>query len=33
MGYMFTNCHKIKEIKGIENLNTIKVKNMKAMFL
>ena len=32
MGFLFNECHKIKEIKGIENFNTIKVTNMNSMF-
>ena len=32
MGFMFNECHKLKEIKGINNFNTSKVTNMKAMF-
>ena len=32
MGCMFNNCYKLKEIKGIENFNTIKVKSMTTMF-
>ena len=32
MGWMFNECHKLKEIKGINNFNTSKVTNMKAMF-
>ena len=31
-GGMFTNCTNLKEIKGIENFNTINVKNMTGMF-
>ena len=29
---MFGHCLKLKEIKGINNFNTSKVKNMKYMF-
>ena len=32
MGFLFNECHKLKEIKGIENFNTIKVTNMNSMF-
>ena len=32
MGWMFNECHKLKEIKGINKFNTNKVTNMKAMF-
>ena len=32
MGWMFNECHKLKEIKGINNFNTSKVTNMSAMF-
>ena len=32
MSYMFTKCHKLKKIKGINKFNTINVINMKAMF-
>ena len=32
MEYLFNNCNKLKEIKGINNFNTSKVKNMIAMF-
>ena len=32
MSYMFNQCHNLKEIKGINNFNTIKVNIMKAMF-
>ena len=32
MGYMFSKCYKLKEIKGINNFNTYTVTNMKAMF-
>ena len=32
MSYMFNECHKLKEIKGINTLKTIKVTNMKGMF-
>ena len=32
MSYMFNNCYKLKEIKGINKFNTINVNNMKAMF-
>ena len=32
MGFMFNNCHKLKEIKGINKFNTNNVTNMKAMF-
>ena len=30
--YMFNNCNKLKEIKGVENFKTNEVTNMKAMF-
>ena len=29
---MFNQCHKLKEINGINNFNTIKVTDMKGMF-
>ena len=29
---MFNNCHKLKEIKGINNFNTNNVTNMNTMF-
>ena len=29
---MFNECHKLREIKGINNFNTIKVTNMCTMF-
>ena len=32
MGYMFNNCHKLKEIKGINKFNTNQVSNMNSMF-
>ena len=32
MGWMFNNCFKLNEIKGIINFNTINVKNMRCMF-
>ena len=32
MDYVFTNCFKLKEIKGINKFNTNKVTNMSAMF-
>ena len=32
MSYMFSNCNKLKEIKGINNFNTNNVTNMKVMF-
>ena len=32
MSWMFNQCHKLKEIKGINNFNTIKVKNINSMF-
>jgi len=32
MGYMFNECHKLKEIKGINNFNTTNVLDMSAMF-
>ena len=32
MGWMFNKCHKLKEIKGINNFNTSKVNSMRAMF-
>ena len=32
MSLMFNQCHKLKEIKGINNFNTIKVTNMYGMF-
>jgi len=33
MSWMFTNCEKLKEIKGINNFNTSQVENMESMFL
>ena len=32
MGWMFNQCHKLKEIKGINKFITNKVTNMRAMF-
>ena len=32
MGWMFNECHKLKQIKVINKFNTIKVSNMKTMF-
>ena len=32
MCYLFTNCHKLKEIKGIDKFNTKNVTNMRGMF-
>jgi len=32
MEYMFSNCYKLKEIKGINNFNTNEVTNMGRMF-
>ena len=32
MGFMFNECHKLKEIKGINKFNTNKVTNMNSMF-
>ena len=32
MSWTFNECHKLKEIKGINKFNTNKVNNMKAMF-
>jgi len=32
MLYMFNECNKLKEIKGLNKFNTNKVNNMKAMF-
>ena len=32
MGWMFNQCHKLKEIKGINNFNTSNVINMSTMF-
>ena len=32
MGWMFNECHKLKEIKGINNFNTSKVTNMRVNF-
>ena len=32
MRLIFSNCHKLKEIKGINKFNTNKVTNIKAMF-
>ena len=31
-GCLMNKCHRLKEIKGINNFNTSKVINMKAMF-
>ena len=33
MSGMFNECHKLKEIKGLNNFNTNKVTNMKSMFV
>ena len=32
MSYMFAKCHKLKEIKGINKFNIIKVANKKGIF-
>ena len=32
MGFMFKECFKLKEIKGIEKFNTFNVENMGTMF-
>ena len=32
MKYMFNNCNKLKEIKGINKLNTNQITNMNSMF-
>ena len=32
MVWMFNECHKLKEIKGINKFNTNKVTNMRTMF-
>ena len=32
MGCMFNECHELKEIKAINQFNTSKVTNMRAMF-
>ena len=32
MGFMFKNCHELKEIKGINNFNTKNVLTMILMF-
>ena len=32
MGWMFNQCHKLKQIKGINNFNTNKVTDMNIMF-
>ena len=32
MGWMFNNCHKLKEIKGINKFNTNQVTKMNSMF-
>ena len=32
MGWMFNECYKLKEIKGINNFNTSKVNDICAMF-
>ena len=32
MGWMFSECNKLKEIKGINKINTNNVINMKAIF-
>ena len=29
---MFNKCHKLKEIKGINKFNTVKVKDMSGLF-
>ena len=31
MGFMFNECHKLKEIKGINNFNTSNVIHMEVM--
>ena len=30
--YMFGECHKLKEVKGIKTFNTVKVTKIDAMF-
>ena len=32
MKFMFAKCYNLREIKGINNLNTISVTNMSSMF-
>ena len=32
MEFMFNECYKLKEIKGLNNFNTSKVTNMSLMF-
>ena len=32
MELMFSKCHKLKQLKGINNFNTINVTSMRAMF-
>ena len=32
MGLMFNECHKLKEIKGMNKFNTNQVTNMSGMF-
>ena len=32
MSYMFNECHKLKEIKGINKFDTNNVKDMNSMF-
>ena len=32
MSYLFNECHKLKEIKGIDKFKTSNVTNMRAMF-
>ena len=32
MGWMFNECHKLKEIKGINNFNTINIMYLNSMF-
>ena len=32
MSFLFNNCNKLKEIKGINKFNTDKVTNMNSMF-
>ena len=32
MGWLFSGCHKLKEIKGINKFNTSNVTKMDAMF-
>jgi len=32
MAFMFNNCHKLKEIEGINKFNTNQVTNMRAIF-